>query len=227
MATINKPNIFSEYCPSVLIQGKKCSAKQKGKKCNRAHKRDEIFPEKCMREGGMLGCSHRYDKTPLICKFIHDGETKQEFTDRLGFDPENIKYNNYTSTQICDTISDLKKNIKKLKYRNSTLGEEFSNQKYIQRNNKAIDQLKTKKKFLNDLVYEKTWLRPNLRWAVLFCVRKARITMEQQGDNTVCELLRRLSTVPSAYNSTPHTEGQVLRHILEYVGKGIVCEVSN
>ena len=41
----------------------------------------------------------------------------------------------------------------------------------------------------------------------------------------VCELFRRLSAVPSADNSTPHTEGQVLRHIVEYVGKGIVSEV--
>ena len=45
--------------------------------------------------------------------------------------------------------------------------------------------------------------------------------MEQQGDDAVCELLRRLSAVPSADNSTPLTEGQVLRHIVEYVGKGI------
>ena len=68
------------------------------------------------------------------------------------------------------------------------------------------------------------WLdrKPNLRWAVLSCVRRARITMEQQGDDAVFELLMRLSAVPSADNSTPHTEGQVLRHIVEYVGKGIV-----
>ena len=68
------------------------------------------------------------------------------------------------------------------------------------------------------------WLerKPNLRWAVLSCVRTARVTMEQQGDDAVCELFMRLSAVPSADNSTPHTEGQVLRHIVEYVGKGIV-----
>ena len=42
--------------------------------------------------------------------------------------------------------------------------------------------------------------------------------MEQQGDDAVCELLMRLSAVPSADNSTPHTESQVLRHIVEYVG---------
>ena len=69
------------------------------------------------------------------------------------------------------------------------------------------------------------WLKPILRWAVLSCVRRARITMEQQGDDAVCELLRRLATVPSADNSTPHTESQVLRHIVEYVGRGIVSEV--
>lgn len=45
--------------------------------------------------------------------------------------------------------------------------------------------------------------------------------MEQQGDDTVSELLRPLSAVPSADNSTPHTESQVQRHIVEYVGKGI------
>ena len=71
------------------------------------------------------------------------------------------------------------------------------------------------------------WLerKPNLRWAVLSCVRSARLAMEQHGDDAVCELLRRLSAVPSADNSTPLTEGQVLRHIVEYVGKGIVSEV--
>jgi hypothetical protein len=69
------------------------------------------------------------------------------------------------------------------------------------------------------------WLKPNLRWAVLSCVRSVRLAMEQQDDDAVCVLLRRLSAVPSADNSTPHTESQVLRRIVEYVGKGIVSDV--
>ena len=61
---------------------------------------------------------------------------------------------------------------------------------------------------------------------MLSYVRNARLTIQQHGDVAVCELLRRLSAVPSADNSTPHTEGQVLRHIVEYVGKGIASDVS-
>ena len=63
--------------------------------------------------------------------------------------------------------------------------------------------------------------KPNLCRAVISCVRLARVTTEQQGGEAVCELLRRLSAVPSVDNSTHHTESQVLRHVVEYAGKGI------
>ena len=93
-----------------------------------------------------------------------------------------------------------------------------------------LQEAATANGFSNPIDWGKAvWLermKTNLRWAVLSCVRRARLTMEQQGDDAVCELLMRLSAVPSADNSTPHTEGQVLRHIVEYVGKGIDGEDS-
>lgn len=214
MTSITNQNIFSEYCPSVLVQGMRCPARRKGEKCKFAHRRDEIFPYKCTREEGITGCSLRYHTTPLMCKRIHNDETKKEFTERLGFDPEHEKYNDYTSTQLYNTLVEIEKDTLKLKERHVYI----VNERDIKKNNKAIHKLKIKKKFLNELLYEKTWLKYNLRWAVILCVQKARLIIQQQGEGAVCELLRRLSTVPSADNSTPHTESQVMRLIVEYVG---------
>jgi hypothetical protein len=63
------------------------------------------------------------------------------------------------------------------------------------------------------------WLRPNLRWAVLQSVQTARRLVDAHGDAAqVGSLLRLIATVPSGNNSTPLTEGSVLRRIVEYVG---------
>lgn len=157
MATINKPNIFSEYCPSVLIQGMQCPSERKGENCKRGHRHDEVFPNKCTHERGLLGCKNRYDKTPLICKCVHEGETKQELADRLGFDPEHIKYNNYSAKQVYDAIVDLKKDIEKLKEKAIGLNHSTATDKaFVKRINRAIHHLKIKKIFLNDLLYRKT-----------------------------------------------------------------------
>lgn len=96
MAAITNKNIT--YCVSVLVQGVQCPAKRRGKPCHMAHVMGKVNPRKCNREGGDGGeeCRCKYRKYPFVCQFIHEGETKEVYSKRVGFDPEHKKFENYS-----------------------------------------------------------------------------------------------------------------------------------
>uniref|UniRef100_A0A6C0LVD9 Uncharacterized protein n=1 Tax=viral metagenome TaxID=1070528 RepID=A0A6C0LVD9_9ZZZZ len=90
MAAVSKQNIT--YCVSVMIQGVQCPAKRRGKQCHMAHTIGKVNPKKCNREEGGCRCKNR--KYPFVCQFIHEGETKEMYSNRVGFDPEHKKFEN-------------------------------------------------------------------------------------------------------------------------------------
>ena len=87
------------YCVSVMVQGVQCPAERRGKQCHMAHTSDEVNPRKCNRgsEGEECRCKHR--TYPFVCQFIHE-ETKEEYSKRVGFDPNHEKYNDYSLVEI-------------------------------------------------------------------------------------------------------------------------------
>jgi ankyrin repeat protein len=63
-----------------------------------------------------------------------------------------------------------------------------------------------------------------LRYAVILAVRYGRKVMDDKDEEgaMIDPFLKKLAQVPSADSRTPNTEGQVLRHILRFVGVGFV-----
>jgi hypothetical protein len=101
MAAVSKQNIKSTFCPCVLVQGVKCPAGRRGKVCTRAHTTDEIQPKPCTREKEGEGCFCKDKPWPLVCVFIHDGESvKDDYPKRLGFDPEHKAFDNKTWSEL-------------------------------------------------------------------------------------------------------------------------------
>ena len=101
MAAVSNQNIKSAFCPCVIVQGVKCPAGRRGKVCNRAHTIDEIQPKPCTREKEGEGCFCRDKPWPLVCVFIHEGESvKDDYPKRLGFDPEHKAFDNKTWSEL-------------------------------------------------------------------------------------------------------------------------------
>ena len=94
-------NIKTRFCPCVLVQGVDCPAGSRGKVCNRAHTIEEIQPIPCTREKEGEGCFCRDKPWPLVCVFIHEGESvNEDYPKRLGFDPEHKAFDNKTLSEL-------------------------------------------------------------------------------------------------------------------------------
>ena len=92
MATIMSKNIHKLYCKSCLVQGMRC----KGGGCTWAHTTAEVEPNQCRRDE----CRCRFREAPYRCQYIHTGESKEEYAQRLGFDPKHEKYDSYSHIEI-------------------------------------------------------------------------------------------------------------------------------
>ena len=146
MASITKTNI---YCVSVLVQGVQCPAQRRGQVCRMAHTMEEVNPRKCNREE----CRCKYRKYPFVCQFIHDDETKEEYSIRVGFDPNHTKYNGYSLVEIkkevefCgEVIDELKGKISKF---DSAREIPEKDKAYVRRTQNSIHHLSLKIKWLS------------------------------------------------------------------------------
>ena len=158
MVPIINENIYPRYCYSTVIQGMTCPTQLNGKRCRRAHSRDEINPDKCRREQTNMGCMHMNSEQPFTCVYIHTGETKSGYTDRLGFDPQHIKYNNCTSRDLYDRIDNINRIIEELK--DTIVGLNHTNvtavnKSFWHRTNSNIRHLTIKRKFLRNILIKK------------------------------------------------------------------------
>jgi hypothetical protein len=151
MASTTKTNIF---CVSVLVQGVQCPAKRRGKTCPMAHTIGEVNPGKCNRGGGGEECRCKDRKYPFTCHFIHNGETKEKYAERLGFDPKHEKYNDYSYKQIKEEIKDCGKLVDELKGKISKFDLEKipeTDKAYVRRTQNAIRHLSIKTEWLRSI----------------------------------------------------------------------------
>jgi hypothetical protein len=136
MASKSNQNIFSQYCMSTRVPGHTCSALRKGVECTYAHTRDVINPNLC-RWGE---CRARDQPFPYTCTYIHKGETKSEYSDRVDFD------RNYD----CLNMSIVKRYVDECDTIIAALKE--SNWK---RTNTSLHHLNTKRAYLESLFQKK------------------------------------------------------------------------
>ena len=151
MATNTKMNIF---CVSCLVQGVQCPAKRRGKTCPMAHTIGEINPGKCNRGGGGEECRCKYRKYPFTCHFIHDGESKEKYAERLGFDPKHEKYNDYSYKQIKQEIKDCVKLVDELKGKIAKFDLKKipeTDKAYVRRTQNSIRHLSIKTEWLRSI----------------------------------------------------------------------------
>lgn len=149
MASITNKNI--NYCVSCLVQGVQCPAERVGKPCPMAHTIGEVNPRKCNREEGGEECRCKCRKYPFVCQFIHDGETKEEYAKRLGFDPEHRKYDNCSYEEYESEYNECGKLVDELrlkigKFDLSNIQEK--DKTYVRRTQNSIHHLSLKHKWL-------------------------------------------------------------------------------
>mgnify|MGYP000844833755 FL=1 len=142
MAAVNQSNIYTDFCPSVIVQGVKCPYRHNGGACPYAHTKEEIQLRKCTREVAEPVCWSRNYKWPFICKMIHKDETKEEYADRLGFDPDHVKYDRCSYGKCNEYLNECNEIITKI---NKIEGID----------NNRLNYAIIKKKFLEDLVQTK------------------------------------------------------------------------
>ncbi len=156
------------YCVSVMVQGVQCPAERRGKQCHMAHTSDEVNPRKCNRgsEGEECRCKHR--TYPFVCQFIHE-ETKEEYSKRVGFDPNHEKYNDYSLVEIkkemdkCgEVVDELKEKISKFDL--NKIPEK--DKAYVRRTQNSIHHLSLKIKWFHrdikeEFLKEKKWEAEN------------------------------------------------------------------
>ena len=151
MASTTKTNIF---CVSALVQGVQCPAKRRGKTCPMAHTIGEVNPGKCNRGGGGEECRCKDRKYPFTCHFIHNGETKEKYAERLGFDPKHEKYNDYSYKQIKQEIKDCGKLVDELKGKIAKFDLKKipeTDKAYVRRTQNAIRHLSIKTEWLRSI----------------------------------------------------------------------------
>ena len=160
MAAVSNQNIKSTFCPCVIVQGVKCPAGRRGKVCNRAHTLDEIQPKPCTREKEGEGCFCRDKPWPLVCVFIHEGESvKEDYPKRLGFDPEHKAFDNKTCSELnrlLDECYNHKKHfLDELDWYEKNYGDDIPEEDldYVKQTRFIVHILNKKEEFLT----EKTW----------------------------------------------------------------------
>lgn len=151
MASTTKTNIF---CVSCLVQGVQCPATRRGKTCPMAHTIGEVNPKKCNRGGGGEECRCKDRKYPFTCHFIHNGETKEKYAERLGFDPKHEKYNDYSYKQIKQEIKDCRKLVDELKGKIAKFDLKKipeTDKAYVRRTQNSIRHLSIKTEYLRSI----------------------------------------------------------------------------
>lgn len=173
MASTTNKNIF---CVSALVQGVQCPAKRRGKPCPMAHTIGEINPGKCNRGGGGEECRCKYRKYPFTCHFIHNGETKEKYAERLGFDPKHEKYNDYSYKQIKEEIKDCVKLVDELKGKIAKFDLKKipeTDKAYVRRTQNTIRHLSIKTEWLRTIEQnDKYYLSPKKKEENRALVRK-------------------------------------------------------
>ena len=160
MPTVTQPNIYSEFCIEVIIQGTECPFRSHGKSCPYAHTKDEIAPRVCEREVEEPVCWSRNYNFPFKCKCIHRNEDVDEYAKRLGFDPAHTDYDKSDLYGLHNEIEECNKQIGKLM---RALNEiHADNTFYIKRTNRYIKYLTAKIYFLNNLIHKKE--KEHSRW---------------------------------------------------------------
>uniref|UniRef100_A0A6C0LVL0 Uncharacterized protein n=1 Tax=viral metagenome TaxID=1070528 RepID=A0A6C0LVL0_9ZZZZ len=149
MATVIEQNIFPQYCISTRVPGMTCPALRRGLECTWAHRRDEINPNVCRRDGK---CRARERCFPFTCTYIHKGETKDEYSHRLDFDPNDKKYNDLQMYEVKQHIDDCDNIIEEL---NEKLINSNHSNSYWKRTKASIHHLKIKRRFLSPLLEKK------------------------------------------------------------------------
>lgn len=149
MAITTDKNIT--YCVSVLVQGVQCPAKRRGKQCHMAHTMGKVNPRKCNREGGGTECRCKDRKYPFVCQFIHEGETKEMYSNRVGFDPEHKKFENCSYKEYESEYNECGKLVDELnekiaKFDLNNIPEK--DKAYVRRTQNSIHHLSLKRKWL-------------------------------------------------------------------------------
>ena len=142
------------FCVSCLVQGVQCPAKRRGKTCPMAHTIGEVNPGKCNRGGGGEECRCKDRKYPFTCHFIHNGETKEKYAERLGFDPKHEKYNDYSYKQIKQEIKDCRKLVDELKGKIAKFDLKKipeTDKAYVRRTQNSIRHLSIKTEWLRSI----------------------------------------------------------------------------
>jgi hypothetical protein len=114
----------------------------------------KVNPRKCNREGGDGGeeCRCKDRKYPFVCQFIHKGETKEMYSNRVGFDPEHTKYNNCSYKEYESEYNECGKVVDELdgkifgKFDLSNIPEK--DKAYVRRTQNSIHHLSLKRKWL-------------------------------------------------------------------------------
>ena len=155
MAAVSKQNIKSTFCTCVIVQGVKCPAGRRGKVCNRAHTIEEIQPIPCTREKEGEGCFCKDKPWPLVCVFIHEGESvKDDYPKRLGFDPEHKAFDNKTWSELNSLANECYKHKKyfqdSLEWYDKTYGDDIPEDDldYVKQTRSIVYLLKKKEKFV-------------------------------------------------------------------------------
>lgn len=159
MATVTKPNIFSQYCISTRVPGMTCPAIRRGVICKWAHRRDEIFPNVCRRDQ----CRYRERCFPFTCIYIHEGETKEEYSHRVDFDPYDKKYNDLLIHEINQHIDECDNIIEELNGKAVNSNHMYSTDMdiaYWKRTKASIHHLKLKRQFMKTLLEKKNEVPP-------------------------------------------------------------------
>jgi hypothetical protein len=154
MASKSNQNIFSQYCMSTRVPGHTCSALRRGVECTYAHTRDAINPRICKRVGGE--CRAKDRPFPNTCTFIHEGETKSEYSERVDFDRDysKLSFGNVANQVVeCDAIlAEMKEKAARSFWHDSSTE---ADRIYFKRMNTSIRLLNTKRSFLAALETEK------------------------------------------------------------------------
>ena len=168
MSSVDNSNMNITYCVSVLVQGVQCPAERRGKPCHMAHVMGKVNPRKCNRESesesGGEECRCKYRKYPFVCQFIHEGETKEDYAKRVGFDPKHVKYDHYSLMKIKKELDDCGELLNELKKKIAKFNLDKVPAKdiaYVRRTQNSIHHLSLKIKWLNGIRKEKERKRNN------------------------------------------------------------------
>ena len=161
MASVTNQNIKAYFCACVIVQGVKCPASRRGKVCNRAHTIEEIQPKPCTREKDGEGCFCKDNPWPLVCVFLHEGESvKEDYPKRLGFDPEHKAFDNKTWSELNSLANECYKHKKyfqdSLGWYEKNYGDDIPEDDldYVKQTRSIVSLLNKKEKFVAEKQFD-------------------------------------------------------------------------